>query len=87
MGKILNIDIELDAIYDIARSYFRLVTQSCLTLCDAMDCSTPGFSVLHYLLEFVQTHVHRVGDAIQPSRPLSPHSPAFNLSQHQSLFQ
>ena len=53
-----------------------------------MDCSTPGSPVLHYLPEFAQTHIHWVGDAIQPSRPLSPHSPpALNLSQHQGLFQ
>ena len=52
-----------------------------------MDCSTPGFPVLHYLLEFAQTHVHGAGDAIQPSHPLSPTSPpALNLSQHQGLF-
>ena len=60
------------------------VTKSCPIPCDPMDCSTPGFSVLHYLLEFAQTHVHWVGDAIQPSYPLSPPSlPALNLSQHQ----
>ena len=47
------------------------VAQSCLTLCDPMDCSTPGFPVLHYFPEVAQTHVHRVSDAIQPSRPLS----------------
>jgi len=58
-----------------------LVTESCLTLCDPMDCSTPGFPVLHCLLEFAQTHVHWVSDAIQPSRPLWPPSPALNLSQ------
>ena len=61
-----------------------------LTLCDSMplDCSTPGFPVLHYLLEVAQTHVHRVGDAIQPSHPLSPPSLlALNLSQHQGLLQ
>ena len=53
-----------------------------------MDCSTPAFHVLHYLPELTQTHVHRVGDAIQPSRPLSsPSPPALNLSQHQGLFQ
>ena len=64
------------------------VTQSCLTLCDPMDCSTTGFPVLYHLPEFAQTHVHRVGDAIQPSHPLlSPSPPAFNLSQHQGLFQ
>ena len=56
--------------------------------CSPMNCSTPGFPVLHHLPEFVQTHVHRVGDAIQPPHPLlSPSPPAFNLSQHQGLFQ
>ena len=63
------------------------VAQSCPTLCDPMDCSTPGFHVLHHLPEFAQTHVHWVNDAIQPSHPLSsPSPPAFNLSQHQGLF-
>ena len=58
------------------------------TLCNPMDCSTPGFPVLHYLLELAQTNVHWVDDAIQPSRPLlSPSPPALNLSQHQGLFQ
>ena len=63
------------------------VTQSCLTLCDPVDCSKPGFPVLHHLPELVQTHVHWVGDAVQPSHPLSSPPPAFNLSQHQGLFQ
>ena len=64
------------------------VAQSCLTLCDPMGCSMPGFPVHHQLLEPTQTHVHWVGDAIQPSHPLlSPSPPAFNLSQHQGLFQ
>ena len=63
------------------------VAKSCWTLCDPMDCSRSGFPVLHYLPEFAQTHVHCVGDAIQPSRPLSSPSPAFSLSQHQGLFQ
>ena len=64
------------------------VTQSCLTLCDPMNCSTPGLPVHHQLPEFTQTHAHRVGDAIQPSHPLSsPSPPAPNPSQHQSLFQ
>ena len=63
------------------------VAQLCLTLCNPMDCSTPGFPVHHHLLELAQTHVHWVGDAIQPSYPLSSLSPpAFNLSQHQGLF-
>ena len=64
------------------------VTKLCPVLCDPMDYSTPGFPVLCYLPEFAQTHVHSVGDAIQPSHPLSfPSPPAFNLSQHQGLFQ
>ena len=64
------------------------VAQSCLTHCDPMDCSTPGLPVYHQPLEFTQTHVHWVGDAIQPSHPLSsPFPPAFNLSQHQDLFK
>ena len=67
---------------------FSPVAQSCPTLGDPMACSTPGLPVLHQLPEFTQTHVHQVGDAIQPSHPLSsPSPPAFNLSQHQSLFQ
>ena len=67
---------------------FSSVAQSCPTLCDPMNCSTPGLPVYHQLPEFTQTHVHRVGDAIQPSHPLSsPSPPAPNPSQHQSLFQ
>ena len=67
---------------------FSSVAQSCPTLCDPMDFSTPGLPVHHQLLEFTQTHVHWVGDAIQPSHPLSsPSPPTFNLSQHQDLFQ
>ena len=67
---------------------FSSVAQSCSTLCDPMNCSMPGLPVHHPLPEFTQTHVHRVGDAIQPSHPLlllSP--PALNPSQHQGLFQ
>ena len=67
---------------------FSSVVQLCPPLCDPMDCSTPGLPVHHQLLEFTQTHVHWVGDAIQLSHPLSPASPPdFNLSQHQSLFK
>ena len=67
---------------------FSSVTQSCPTLWKPMDCSTPGFPVHHQLLELTQTHVHRVGDAIQPSYPLSSlYLSTFNLSQHQILFQ
>ena len=63
--------------------HFSLVAQSCPTLCDPMDCSTPGFPVHHQLLEFTQAHVHWVSNAILPSHPLWPPSPpAFNLSQH-----
>ena len=62
------------------------VTQSCPTLGDPMDCSTPGLPVLHHFPELAPTHVHQVGDAIQPSRPLSSPSPlVFNLSKHQGL--
>ena len=67
---------------------FSSVTQSCPTLCDPMNHSTPGLPVPHQFPEFTQTHVHRVSDAIQPSHPLSsPSPPAPNPSQHQSLFQ
>ena len=66
----------------------KSVAQSCPTLCDPMNRSTPGLHVHHQLPEFTQTHVHRVSDAIQPSHPLSsPSPPAPNPSQHQSLFQ
>ena len=69
-------------------SLYCSVTQSCPTLCNHMDCSMPGFPFLHYLVEFAQTHVHWVGNAIQPFCPLpSPSPPIFSLSQHQSLFQ
>ena len=66
---------------------YSSVTESCPTLCNPMDYSTPGFSVHHQPSEPAQTHVHRVGDAIQPSHPLSSPSLAFDLSQHQGLFQ
>ena len=81
-----------DALVLISRTYecyqIRSVAQSCPTLCDPMNRSMPGLTVHHQLLEFTQTHVHRVNDAIQPSHPLSsPSPPAPNPSQHQSLFQ
>ena len=73
----------LDQITDCGCS----VAKSRPMLCDSMDCSTPGFPVLHHVLGFAQTYIHWVGDAIQPSHPLSPPSPpAFNLSEHQGLF-
>ena len=68
--------------------YCCSITNLCPTLCNPIDCSLPGFPILHNLLEFAQTHVHWVGDAIHPSHPLSsPSLPAFDLTQHQSLFQ
>ena len=67
---------------------FSSVAQSCATICDPMNHSMPGFPVHHQLPESTQTHVHQVGDAIQPSHPLSfPSPPAPNPSQHQGLFQ
>ena len=70
------------------RTQFSSVTQSCPTLCDPMNRSTPGLPVHHQLPEFTQTHAHRVGDATQPSHPLSsPSPPAPNPSQHWALFQ
>ena len=80
-----------DELFPKTHSYLGVVcsvAQLCLTLCDPMDCNTPGFPILHYLSDFVQTHVHWVNDASQPSHPLQPTSPlALNLSQHQGLFQ
>ena len=74
-------------IYIYISVQFSSVAQSCPTLCDPMDHSTPGLSVYYQLPEFTQTHVHRVSDAIQPSHPLSsPSPPAQNPSQYQSLF-
>ena len=78
----MNICCALDALVQ-----FSSVIQSCPTLCDPMNCSTPGLLVHHQLPEFTQTHVHRVGDAIQPSHPLlSSSPPALSLSQYQGLF-
>ena len=72
--------------YCLCTKCFSSVAQSCPTLCDPMNCSTPGLPVHHQLLEFTQTHFHRVSDAIQPSHPgSSPSPPAHNLSQHQRL--
>ena len=64
-----------------------VVAQSCLTLCDPMNRSLPGLPVHHQLPDSTQTHVHQVGNTIQPSHPLSSPYPAFNLSQHQGLFK
>ena len=86
MSLLLNMLSRLVIIF-LPRSQFSSVIQSCLTLCNPMNCSTPGLPVHHQLPEFTQTHVHRVGDAIQPSHPLLPPSSAPNHSQHQSIFQ
>ena len=73
---------------ELSSVQFSSAAQSCPTLCDPMNCSTPGLPVHHQLPEFTQTHIHRVSDAIQPSHPLwSPSPPAPSPSQHQSLFQ
>ena len=84
--RILSITPE---VLDFAHSIqFSSVTQSCPTPCNPMNHSTPGLPVHHQLLEFTQTHAHQVGDAIQPSHPLSsPSPPTPNPSQHQGLFQ
>ena len=74
-------------IITMASVQFSSVAQSCQTLCDPMNHSMPGLPVHHQLPEFTQTHIHQVGDAIQPSHPLSSPSPAPNPSQHQGLFQ
>ena len=71
----------------VQHTQFSSVAQLCPALCNPMDCSTPGFPVHHHLPEIAQTHVHQVGDAIQPFHPLSsPSPPALNLSQHQGFF-
>ena len=83
-----NLCMVLISFQIVLSDQIKSVTQSCLTLCDPMNHSTPGLPVHHQLPEFTQTHVHRVSDATQPSHPLSsPSPPAPNPSQHQSLFQ
>ena len=77
----------VECAYSTSTDQFSSVTQSCPTLCIPMDCSMPSLPVCNQLPEFTQTHVHLVGDAIQPSHPLlSPFLPALSLSQHQGLF-
>ena len=77
-----------DSTFTTSSVQFSSVSQSCPILCDPMNCSTPGLPVHHQLLESTQTHVHCVGDVIQPSHPLlSPSPPALNLSPHQGLFK
>ena len=85
-GNLIN--LHLNSLLISKDLLFSSVAQSCLTLCDFMDCSMPGLPAHHQLPELAQTHVHRVGDAIQPSHPLlSPSPPALNLSQIQGLFK
>ena len=85
MGRKIRRRLKIEVMYVSVQ--FSSVAQLCPTLCDPMNCSTAGIPVHHQLPEFTQTHVHRVGDAIQPSHPLSsPSPPTFNLSQHQRLF-
>ena len=90
--SILNVCISIvflqigSSVFFLHSVWLSSVAQSCLTLCDPTECSTQGLPVHHQLPEFPQTHVHLVGDAIQPFQPLSsPSPPAFNLSQHQDL--
>ena len=84
-----EVEIEDDFFFFLmVEQAFSSVSQSYLTLCDPMDCNTPGFPVHHQLPKLAEIHVHRVSDATQPSHPLmSPSPPAFSLSQHQGLFQ
>ena len=87
-GEALYSQQKQDQELTVAQTQFSSVTQSCPTLCNYMNHSTPGLPVHQQLPEFTQTHVHRVGDAIQPSHPLSsPSPPDPNPSQHQGLFQ
>ena len=80
--KLQKFNVEVEAYW------FSSGAQSCLALCDPMNCSTPGLPVHHQLLESTQTHVYWIGDAIQPSHPLLSPSPlSLNLSQHQGLFK
>ena len=84
----MNIGVHVSCLEQYLAHSISSVTQSCPTLCNPLDCSTPGFPVHHQLLELAQTHVHQVSDATQLSHPLSsPSPPAFNLPQHQGLFQ
>ena len=83
--RLFSMSMSLFILYSI--SCCCLVANSYSALCDPMNCSTPGFSVLHYLPELVQTHIPWLSDATQPSYPVTPSALALNLSQHQGLFQ
>ena len=88
LAGVSHMSIPLLITVDMGMQHSVQSTQLCPTLWNPMDCSMPGLPVHHQLLEFTQTHIHWVGDAIQPSYPLSsPCPPAFNLSQHQGLFK
>ena len=83
-----NVNLTLEVSWIVDSIQFSAVAQSCPTLCNSRNRSTPGLPVHHELPEFTQTHVHRVHEAIQPSQPLLPPSlPALNPSQHQGLYQ
>ena len=85
--RFLILNIKIIQWWPLSSVQFNSVVQSFLTLCNPMDCSMPGLPVYHQFPEFTQTHVHCVGDAIQPSHSLlSPSLPAFNLSQQMSQF-
>ena len=87
-GWRLSLGLSCNAVFGCHHLSCCSVTKLCPTLCNPMDCSTPGPTVPHYLLEFAQVHVHWVSDAIQPSNPLLPSSPfALNLAQHQGPFK
>ena len=87
-NAVLSCNLKNDRIISVRFQSKFISVQSCLTICNPMDCSTPGFPVHPQLLKLAQTHVHPVGDAIQPSHPLlSLSPPAFDLSQDQGLFQ
>ena len=88
IGQFSYFIFQITYTFCITSVLFSSDAQSCPTLCNPIDCSTPGLPVHHQLPEFTKTHVHSVSDAIQPSHPLlSPSPPTFNLSQHQGLFQ
>ena len=88
MRNVFPLPLRIDPFFPFSSVQFSSVAQSCQTLCDPTNCRTPGLPVHHKFLEFTQTHVLRVSDAIHPSHPLSsPSSPAPNPSQHQGLFQ
>ena len=85
--RVIPYKLQVNFLMSLSSVQFSSVAQLYLTLCDPMNCSTPGLAVYRQLPESNQTHVHRISDAIQRSHPLSSPSPALNLSQHQGLFK